>query len=401
MGLIIGILLFLATGGLIVWGCIANKLKKVEQGRYNRRIYDETDKIKTEFERKHTGWNSTPATEEENEEYQRRLQELDDKLDKSKNVFGKMLILLGCLCFALFMFIPFSIHQVDAGEVAVVKVWGDAKDVKTAGIHFDFWLSHKYEKYDIKVQQALIQTQAYSSDGQTMDIELVIQFQIQADKAIDIYKNYGGLEMLENKIETVCTEKMKSVLSQKSAMTIIETRAVVSPNVENAIMNAITNDYYVNITSVVLTDISFTDTFEKVIEDKMVAEQQKLQAEYEKEKAIIQAEQALEVAKLEAEAKLAQAEGEAKAIEQLAQAQANSIKAKSIEIARMLGFTITETATEDGITYDIDFTGKTTQEIKVISDYLKYIEYLEIWNGELPDVITSDSATIMIPTPSV
>lgn len=226
----------------------------------------------------------------------------------------------------LFIFIPFSIRQVDAGQVAVVKRWGEAKEVRSAGMHFDFWVSTRYEKYDIKVQQVMIETQAYSSDGQTMDIELVIQYQIQAEKAIDIYKNYGELAMLENKIETVSIEKMKSVLSQKSAMTIIETRATVSPDVEEAIMNAITEDYYVNITSVVLTDISFTDTFEQVIEDKMVAEQQKLQAQYEKEKAIIQAEQELEVAKKQAEAQLEKAKKEAESQLVLAQAEADALE---------------------------------------------------------------------------
>lgn len=307
-------------------------------------------------------------------------------------------ILLTVLSGILFLTIPFSIHKIDTGEVAVVKVWGEAKEVKTAGLHFDFWISHKYEMYDAKVQQIEVKTQAYSSDGQTMEIELVVQYQIE--DALKIAVNYGGLEMLENRISTVSVEKMKSVLSQKSAMTIIETRATVSPDVEESIRNAITNDYYVSISTVVLTDISFTDTFEKVIEDKMVAEQQKLQAEYEKEKAIIQAEQALEVAKLDAEAKLAEAEGEAKALEAIAQAQANAIKLKSIETARMLGFNIKETTTADGVEYEIDFTGKQAEEIKVISDYLKYIEYLSVWSGELPDVVAGENGTtIMIPTP--
>lgn len=318
---------------------------------------------------------------------------------KNKLVQFIAAVVIALVSVFVLVIVPGSIHQIEAGQVAVVKIWGEAKEVRTAGIHYDFWISHKYEIYDTKVQQSTITTQAYSSDGQTMDIELVIQFQIQQENAMNIATNYGGLEMLQNRIETISTEKMKSVLSQKSAMTIIETRSTVSPDVEEAIRAAITKDYYVNITSVVLTDISFSDAFEKTVEDKMIAEQEKLKAEYEKEKAIIQAEQALEVAKLEAEAKLAEAEGEAKAIEEIAKANANAIKVKSVEVARMLGFTINETAVEGGIEYEIDFEGKTEEEIKVISDYLKYIEYLEVWNGELPDVMTDGSTTIMIPTP--
>lgn len=319
---------------------------------------------------------------------------------KSKSKITQTIIssIIALTALLVMVFVPASIHQVNSGEVAVVKVWGNAKEVRTAGLHFDFWISHKYEIYDCKVQQIITTTQTYSSDGQTMDIELVIQYKIQQDKAMEIAKTYGGLSMLENRIETVAIEKMKSILSQKSAMNIIETRAVVSPDVETNVRNAITADYYVDITTVVLTDISFTDAFEKTVEDKMIAEQEKLKAEYEKEKAIIQAEQALEVAKLDAEAKLAEAQGQANAIEALAKAQANSIKLKSVETARMLGFAITETTIEDGTEYNIDFTGKTQEEIELISKYLQYIEYLSVWNGELPSVIANDSATIMIPT---
>lgn len=282
---------------------------------------------------------------------------IDHVAAKIGGIAGAVVFLL------LFTFIPFSIRQIDEGEVAVVKVWGEVKEVRTAGMYFDSWISTKYERYDIKVQQALIETQAYSSDGQTMDIELVIQYQIQSDKAIEIYKNYGGLEMLESRITTVATEKMKSVLSQKSAMTIIETRATVSPDVEESIMTAITNDYYVNITSVVLTDISFTDTFEKVIEDKMVAEQQKLQAQYEKEKAIIQAEQELEVAKKQAEAQLEKAKKEAESQLVLAQAEADALE-------------IVQTAWE-----------AISPEVRAI---MLHEMAIEKWNGELPDTMVGD-----------
>ena len=50
-----------------------------------------------------------------------------------------------------------------------------------------------------------------------------------------------------------------------------------------------------------------------------------------------------------------------------------------------------------GTEYNIDFTGKSTEEIKVISDYIKYIEYLNTWNGILPEVLTDNNASIIIP----
>ena len=185
-------------------------------------------------------------------------------------------------------------------------------------------------------------------------------------------------------------------------MNIIETRSTISPLVENTIKSAVDEEYCVEIVAVVLTNIDFSDAFEKTVEDKMIAEQEKLKAEYEKETAIVNAQKELEVAKLEAQAKLEKAKADAEAQIEVARAEAQSVKLKSIEVARAMGFNVTEVEVkgEDGVTtaieYEIDFEGKSADEIQLITDYLKYIEYLGKWDGKLPSVMTGDSASIMI-----
>lgn len=312
----------------------------------------------------------------------------------------------GLLFLLLFIFIPFSFHTVDAGEVAVVKHLGEARQIRTSGTYFDFWLTEKYQTYDAKVQNLGIVTTAYSKDAQTMDVNMTVQYQIDTTKAIDIANHYGNLEVLSNRIESVSIEKAKSVLSSYSAMTIIETRATVSPEVETVIKESVNDNYYVNIVAVVLTNIDFTDAFEKTVEDKMIAEQEKLKAEYEKATAIINAEKELEVAKLQAQARIEAAKADAQAQIEAAKAEARAIQLKSVEVARMLGFKITESATvenEDGtvsIEYTIDFTDKSKEEIQLITDYLKYVEYLSKWDGKLPGVVITDgNASVMIPVP--
>ena len=308
---------------------------------------------------------------------------------------------------AVFATVPFSMHQVDAGEIAVVKHFGEAKEVKEAGLHFDFWMTNKYEIYDAKVQNMEVASMAYSKDAQTMDIAMTVQYQIDPTKALQIAKQYGSMEVLANRIQSITVEKTKAVLSAYSAMNIIETRANISPEVEKAIKAAVDDEYCVNITTVVLTNIDFSAAFEKTVEDKMIAEQEKLKAEYEKETAIINAEKELEVAKRAAQAKIEEAKATAEAQVQVARAEAQAIQLKSVEIARMLGFTINESVVTDpdtgetAIEYVIDFTGKTKEEIAVITDYLKYAEYIAKWDGELPSVMTGDSASVIIPTPSV
>lgn len=328
---------------------------------------------------------------------------------KKKSSTGKTSVLLIALAllFALaFCVVPFSIHIVETGQIAVVKHMGEAKEVKNAGMHFDFWLTEQYEYYDSKVQNVEMVTQAYSSDAQTMDIAMTLQYHISTEKAIEIAKQYGSLDALQNRIEAIAIEKTKSVLSSYKAMDIISDRSSMSPRVEEAIITAITDEYYVTVSTVVLTNIDFSDAFERAVEEKMIAEQKKLQAEYENQMKVAAAEAEAQAAIMKAEgeakAKLIAAEAERAAQVELSRADAISIQLKSVEIARALGFNIIESegVDEEGnpiVEYTIDFEGKSAEEISLITDYIKYMEYLAKWDGKLPTVLSGDGASIVIP----
>ena len=332
---------------------------------------------------------------------------------KPNNVLKTIGIVLTVVALLGISSIPSSFHTVEAGEIAVVKHLGEAVKVRTAGTYFDFWLTESYEYYDAKVQNMEISAQAYSKDAQTMSIAMTVQYKIDESKAINIANQYGSVSLLANRIESIATEKAKATLSSYSAMQIIETRSSISPLVESTIKSAVDEEYCVDIVAVVLTNIDFSDAFEKTVEDKMIAEQQKLKAEYEKETAIVNAEKEtaivnaekeLEVAKLDAQAKIEKAKADAQAQIEVAQAEARAIKLKSIEAARALGFNIKEIEVKDengvvtAIEYEIDFEGKSAEEVQLITEYLKYIEYLSKWDGKLPSVMTGDSASILIPT---
>lgn len=322
---------------------------------------------------------------------------------KNRNGGMKAGIVIAAVFVIMLGLIPSSFHTVQSGEIAVVKYLGEAKIVRTSGTYFDFWLTNVYDIYDAKVQNMEISTQAYSKDAQTMGILMTVQFKIDESKAIQIANQYGSIEILANRIESVATEKAKATLSSYSAMEIIENRSSISPTVEKIIKEAVNEEYCVQIVAVVLTNIDFSDSFEKTVEDKMIAEQEKLKAQYEKETAIVNAEKELEVAKLDAQAKLEKAKAEAQAEIEVAQAEAEAIRLKSIEVARALGFKITEAEVTDGdgvttIQYSISFEGKSENEISLITEYLKYADYLNKWDGKLPTVMTGEGATVMIPT---
>ena len=345
--------------------------------------------------------------------------------------------------FILLITIPGSFHQVETGTVAVVRKLGKIVGQRGPGTYFDFYMTRSYEVYDTKVQQDKILTSAYSKDGQTMKLEVFLQYQVQVENIMKIATEYGKLDALQARIETVAVEKTKAVMSSAEAMTIVQNRSTFSNDVSDSVREGISSDYYVNVKDVVLTNIDFNNEFEKAVEDKVIAEQEKLAA-------ITRAEAELEVAKLEAQRKITEAEGNGEAQKILARAAAEAASSKIVELARSLGYTVNEsylylTTTEkvgdddsysiskiestsaikeeetksvstetigevtytttvtkslSSTTYNIDVTsGPGADRFKsLVEDYLQYLAYLEVWDGALPDVVAGDDAiSIIVP----
>lgn len=366
---------------------------------------------------------------------------VNDKGTKKKNLVGAIISVSGLV---LTILVPPSFHQVEAGQVAVVKSLGKVVGTRHPGTYFDFHLINEYTYFDTTIQKLDVSTASYSSDAQTMEIQMTIQYKIDATKAENILTEYTNMTSLAQRIEKVADDNVKTVLSQYTAMKIIETRAKISPEVESVIKNEVDDKYYVTVTAVNLTDIQFTDEFEKSVENKVIAEQ-------EKEAAITKAEQELEVAKLEAEAKIVAAQGDAESQKIIASATAEAMAIKIVELAKSLGFKVTEsyiqkvetvitssidnslisssTIEEEVTTYPnigvkvtkdetnntvttvttaltntkyvIEYDAEHTEEdLQVIIEFIKYLEYLEKWDGKLPSVMTgSEGVEIIIPSP--
>ena len=267
------------------------------------------------------------------------------EFDNCNDTRGIIAVILCIVLGITFIIVPFSCHTIDTGEVAVVKRLGKVKTVRDAGTYYDFWVTNKYVKYDTKVQEITLEEMAYSSDAQQMTLNIKFQYQVMPDKVKDITTHYGKLASLEARIRPVVVEKVKSMLSQHTAMDIIANRSSLSPNAEELVMAALGDEYFINVVGVSLTNIDFSDQFETAVENKMIAEQNQLKAEYENATKIATAE-------ANAKAKIAEAEGEAKA---------NALLEKSL-------------------------TDKILQEM-----------YITKWNGELPQVVTDGETIFQIP----
>ena len=317
------------------------------------------------------------------------------------------------------IFVPGNIHQVNTGEVAVVRHLGKVSGIREAGIYWDFYMTNQYEIYDTKVREINIETQTYSKDNQIIGVTANLQYTIDTANVDKIATEYGAIEKLESKINSIALDNIKSVFAKNTATDVINNRSEISANISQTVNNSINQAYYVSVKTIVLTNIDFTDDFEAAVAAKVAAAQEaekaenearkaEIEAEAAKQVAILKAEAELEQAKLAAQAKFYAAEQEAAAQLVLAQAEANATKLKAVEVARMVGFEIVETVNADGtIRYDINYGPATTAEeiksrderIALLTKYLEYIQYLEKWDGTLPvTLVGDDTATIVIPS---
>lgn len=235
-------------------------------------------------------------------------------------VFGvlALVMLVGTIC------IPGNIHQVNTGEVAVVRHMGKVTGSREAGIYWDWYFTNDYEKFDTKVREINIDTPTYSKDNQIITVQADLQYTIDSAQVDKIATEYGSIDKLESKITNIALDNIKAVFAQNSATEVITNRADISANISQTVSNSINDSYYVKVKTIVLTNIDFTDDFEAAVAAKVAAAQEAEKAKNEAEKAKTEAEAAKQVAilKAEAEAEALKAQAEAQATAAITKAEA-------------------------------------------------------------------------------
>lgn len=214
---------------------------------------------------------------------------------------------------------------VPAGSTGVVVKLGKvSSNTLPEGFHLKTPFVSKVVDITNKIQLLEADADAVSRDLQAVSSTIAVNYKLSADFSAQIYKNVG-MDYQSILIAPALQESMKSICSAYTAEQLITQRDVVAASVKDQ-LNEKLNGYGVFIEKFSIVNFDFSDAYNQAIEEKQVSEQNKLRAEFEKEKTIIEAE-------AEAEAKRANAQGEADAIlaQAEAQAKANKIISASID----------------------------------------------------------------------
>lgn len=246
------------------------------------------------------------------------------------------------------------VTTIPTGHTGVVTTFGSVEDYTfDAGVHVKLpW--QKVVMMDNRIQKQTVNLSCFSSDIQEVSMVFTVNYQINKANAQVIYSTIG-INYYDTVITPCITEATKVVTAKYSAEALVGERTDLASQIEQELTESL-KKYNIEIVSTSIEDMDFTDAFTNAVEEKQVAEQNRLRALTEAETKKIEAEAAAEVERIKA-----QAEADAKLIRAEAEAEAN----------RKVGESLTDDVLQN--------------------------KYIEKWNGEMPLVTGGNGSLIQLP----
>ncbi|MDH5733163.1 MAG: SPFH domain-containing protein [Candidatus Bathyarchaeota archaeon] len=178
---------------------------------------------------------------------------------------------------------------------------------------------------------------AISKDGLSIEVDVLVRWSLKPTELKEIYQTFPRLDWKDRVVSSVIREVARNVISDYTAIQIIENRLLITQDLGLKITTSLIAEESLkgsldpSTIEIDLRDITPPPKFLQAIEDKLAAQQAKLQAEYEREKILI-------LANATATQQIIEAEGEASSRLIIANGTAESIRI----IAERAGMNATE-----------------------------------------------------------
>jgi len=223
---------------------------------------------------------------------------------------------------------------VQTGYTGIVTTFGRVEDrTLEAGLH----LKSPFQQIiamDNREQKSSFTTEAFSSDIQQVDITGSINYAINKSTAMNLFKEVGT-DYFNKLVYPRMLEITKGVFSKYTAENLVANRQNLSESIRDGLFTEL-EGYGINVISLSIENIDFTDAFTDAVEAKQVAAQKKLQAEIEQSQMTMETEQQAERQRINAEAAAnvarinADADAYAVKVRSEAEAEANKMIAESL-----------------------------------------------------------------------
>ena len=263
-------------------------------------------------------------------------------------------VIVGCSC----------INSVPTGHTGVVTTFGRVENYTLdAGIHFLAPWQNVIEM-DNRVQKNTVELSCFSSDIQEVSVIYTLNYQINKTTASNLYKSVGK-DYSDKVIAPNVVECVKVATAKYTAEELVNERSALATLIEEMLRECLQMQD-IEVVNTAIEDMDFTDAFTNAVEAKQVAAQNKLKAETEQAQKTMEAEneaaRAVITAEAEAKQKKIAAENDAEIKRIAAEAEAYALATKA------------------------EAEAKANEQIAAsLSQALIDYNYVENWNGQLPD----------------
>ena len=176
---------------------------------------------------------------------------------------------------AAMLFCAASVYVIDEGERAVLTRFGTIEDVWDPGIHLAVPLIERAKVYSVRVQKSVFggdeenKLQAYSNDQQIIDsYRISITWQYDPLRIKDAYKFFKTDEdnsVFYTVVAPLVQQTSKQLLGQFTASTIIQERSKLDTAFDRMLKEELKR-YPINVISVQIEDVSFSESYDRVVE---------------------------------------------------------------------------------------------------------------------------------------
>jgi len=252
---------------------------------------------------------------------------------------------------------------VETGYTGIVTTFGRVEDVTLeAGLHFKSPFQ-RIITMDNREQKTSFTTEAFSSDIQQVNVTGSINYAINKKTAMNLFKEVGT-DYFNKLVNPRMLEITKGVFSKYTAENLVANREKLSESIREGLYSEL-EGYGINVISLSIENIDFTDAFTDAVEAKQVAAQRKLQAEIEQSQMTMETQQQAERQRINAEA-------EANVARINADAEAYAVKVRS-EAEAEANKKIAESLTQNLIEFN----------------------QVKAWDGKLPTYVSGEGSTTL------
>lgn len=222
-----------------------------------------------------------------------------------------------------------SWYTVDQGERGVRLRYGAIVGVAEPGLNFKIPFVDTVRTISVQNQAMVYENiESYSKDQQPARLRLSVSYHVPVASVETLYSQYGTIDrMVERLISRKVPDELKNVFGRYTAISAIQDRTKFGIDVNAALKQAV-NGEPVEIDSVQIEEVEFSDAYEQSIEKRMTAEVEIQTKRQNLETERINAEIAVTQAKARADSALAEATAQAEAIRLRGQAEADAISAR-------------------------------------------------------------------------